>query len=66
MESKIWHRDPIYETETDDGQGEQTCGSYGGEEREWDKQAVWGFGCKLLYLELMGNAALLYSTGICV
>ena len=40
MESKIWHRDPIYKTETDDGRGEQTCGSCGGEGREWDKQAV--------------------------
>ena len=27
--------------------------------------AVWGFGCKLLYLEWMVSGALLYSTGNC-
>ena len=53
--------------ETDHGQGEQTWGSQEGRGREWDGQAFWGFsGCKLLYLEWMGNGALLYSTGKCV
>ena len=35
--------DPIYKTETDHSQGQQTCGSQQGEKRAWDGQAVWGF-----------------------
>ena len=31
--------------------------------REWDGRAVQDLGCKLLYLEWMGNGALLNSTG---
>ena len=59
--------DPVYKTETVHGQGEQPCGSHGGGRREWDGQAVWGFfGCKLLYLQWMGNGALLCSTGNCM
>ena len=39
-------------TETDHGEGEQTCGSQWGKGREWDGWAFWGFfGCKLLYLK---------------
>ena len=30
---------------------------------KWDGETVQGLGCKLLYLEWMGNGALLYSTG---
>ena len=33
--------DPIYETETDHSQGEQTWDSQGGGRREWDEWAVW-------------------------
>ena len=49
--------DPIYKTETDHSQGEQTCGSRGkgGQFRI--------FGCKLLHLEWMEGGALLYRTG---
>ena len=54
-------------TKTDCGQGEQTWGSQGGKGREWDGWAFGGaVGCKLLYLEWMGNGTLLYSTGKCV
>ena len=53
--------DPIYKTETDRCQGEQTCGSQEGEGRECDG---WGslvfLGCKPLYLEWMGKGALRY------
>ena len=35
--------DPIYKTETNHAQGEQTCGSQGGRGREWDGWAVQGF-----------------------
>ena len=34
---------PIYKTETDNGQGEQACGSLQGVGREWDGQPIWGF-----------------------
>ena len=41
-------------------QTEQTCSRQGGSGREWE----FGVGrCKLLYLEWMGDEALLYSTG---
>ena len=30
--------DLIYKTETDHGQGEQTCSSHGGGGQEWDRQ----------------------------
>ena len=33
---------PIYKTETDHGQGEQTCGCQGRGGREWDGWGVWG------------------------
>ena len=56
--------DPIYKTETDHGQGEQTCSSQGGGSG-MDGQFV-VFGCKLLQVEWMGNEALLYTTGNCV
>ena len=50
--------DPIYKT--DHSQGEQTCGSQWGGERD----SQFGvFGCK--HLEWMDNGALLYSTGNC-
>ena len=35
--------DPIYKTETNHGQGEQTCDSQWGGGGEWDGRAVWGF-----------------------
>ena len=53
------------QTEIDHSQEEQTCGSQG-EGEEWDVQAVWAFRCKLLYLEWVGNGALLFSTGNCM
>ena len=58
--------DSIYKTETDYGQGEQTCASQGqGEGSGMDERfGIWG--CKLLYVEWMGNGTLLYSTGNCV
>ena len=53
-------------TEADHGQGEQTWGQKGSGQ-EWAGQGFGGFfECKLLYLELMGNGTLLYSTGNCV
>ena len=58
--------DPIYKTETDHGQGKWACVSQGGKEKESDGQAIRVLGCKLLYLELMDNEDLLYSTGNCV
>ena len=56
---------PIYITETDYGQGEQTCGSWevgvgSGMDRQFRV-----FGRKLLYFEWIGNGALLYSE-VCV
>ena len=46
--SYLWNlkygtEDPIYKTEIDHAQGEQTRGSQWGEGREWDEQGVWGF-----------------------
>ena len=52
---------------TDHGQEKQTWDSQAEKGREWDGWAFWGFGgCKLLYLEWMGNGILLYSTRKCV
>ena len=48
---KYGRDDHIYKTETDCGQGDQTCRFQGGGGRKWDGQVVWVLGCKLLYLE---------------
>ena len=54
-------------TETDDGQEEQTWGSQGRKEREWDGWIFGGFfGGKCSYLEQIGNGILPKSTGKCV
>ena len=62
--------DPIYKTETDHGQGRQTCGLWGGEGREWNGWGIWEFsGCQMLYLEWSGNGVPQYRklcmTGHC-
>lgn len=50
-------------TETNHGQGEQTCDSRGEGEGSGMDEQFGVFGRKLLYLRWMGNGALLYSTG---
>ena len=45
--SYIWNlkygtNDPIYKRK-DHGQGEQTCGCWGGVEGKWDGLGVWGW-----------------------
>ena len=72
VESKIWSRWSYLKipnkqkTEIDHGQEEQTWSSQVGKGREWDIWAFGGvFGCKLLFLEWIGNGVLLYSTGKC-
>ena len=54
-------------TETDHDQGEQAWGFQGGKGKGEEWTGIWGvFGCKVLYLEQMGNGAPLYSTEKCV
>ena len=46
--------DPIYKTETDHGQREETCGSWGGG-AEWDGQAVWDFWMQIVIFGMDGQ-----------
>ena len=56
---KYGTNDSIYKTEADHGHGEQPCSCQG---RGMDGE--FGVGrCKLLHLEWISNAVLLYSTG---
>ena len=55
--------DPIYKTETDHGQGEQTCGCHG-EEGGSEMHEEFGVGRnKLLHLKWISNEVLPRSTG---
>ena len=58
--------DSIYKTETDQGQGEQSCGIQGEGGRGKMSGQFRVLESKLLFLKWMGNGALMYSTGNCV
>ena len=57
--------DPIYQKERDQGAKESRLvvpkGKKGRSRMDREMQTFWG--CKVLYLEWMGNGILLYSTG---
>ena len=66
MESKVWHKWPIYKRETDHGHGGQTCVCQR-EEGEREADGEFGVGrCRLLDVEQMSDGVLMYSTGNCI
>ena len=64
VESKIWHSEPLYKTETDSQTQRTDLWLPRG---EWDEGGKdWEFGisrCKLSYREWINNKVLLYNTG---
>ena len=58
--------DPIYKTETDHGQKSRLVVPRGEWGENWMAEQFGDLDCKLLYLEWIGNGALLYSTGNCM
>ena len=47
--------DPVFKEETDNGQGEQTCGSQGGSKMGWGGWAVWAFYMQTLIFGMDGQ-----------